>query len=475
MADQLVPQHNYRLDAAAMSGHHYGEVACRDFRESMVMSALPHQWREREDTRLQLAHFTHHRPAKGARARKAGSGPSVGGGGGRNGGGGGGSKGVEHSTNPMARALGQTAHAVTVGVKASGAGTGGVVAGGAPVGAGIGVGQGGLPSNTGPHLHALPAHVARARLPPNVIVAHQEEGIEVLHLFSGRTLCKMLLPPPGLHVDVNGDGVVDHIEAHGSAGGDGGGHAAVGADGHAVPACWAQATSGVPAREHLFNGSICRGASGVTRHGSRHMNGEPSGGYAANAHVEVAAPAVLRRGEETVVRSLRRAVKDMVFLNSRGEVTCYTHAGHRRWLQRTEASWARGGGDHASLTTLPLRPGGAVEVVLAVGASHATLLTPSGYKLASLRLPAPPIAPATIADVDGDGLHDLVLRTRTGVYCWTQRSHPGFLPFTFLLGALILGMSAAFVTQLPTADQSGRILRSTDYDEGSVGETPKDR
>jgi hypothetical protein len=46
------------------SGHHYGEVACRDFRESVVMTGLPHQWREREDTRLQLAHFRHHRPAK---------------------------------------------------------------------------------------------------------------------------------------------------------------------------------------------------------------------------------------------------------------------------------------------------------------------------------------------------------------------------------------------------------------------------
>ena len=137
----------------------------------------------------------------------------------------------------------------------------------------------------------------------------------------------------------------------------------------------------------------------------------------------------------------------------------------------------RGGEEHASLTTLPLRVEGAVEVVLAVGGSHATLLTPTGYKLASLRLPAPPIAPATIADVNGDGLNDLILRTTSGVYCWTQRSHPGFLPFTFLLGALIMGMSVAFVTQLPTADGTGRILRSTDYDEGLTGggETSKDR
>jgi hypothetical protein len=96
---------------------------------------------------------------------------------------------------------------------------------------------------------------------------------------------------------------------------------------------------------------------------------------------------------------------------------------------------------------------------MAVGSSHATLLTPAGYKLSSLSLPAGPLAPVTIADVNGrdrwaglttyervvyphftspltscdvgsaihpslvngDGLNDLVLRTHTGVYCWTQR------------------------------------------------------
>jgi len=90
-------------------------------------------------------------------------------------------------------------------------------------------------------------------------------------------------------------------------------------------------------------------------------DGEPSGGYNSQHHVEVTPPALLRRGEEVVVRSLRRAVKDLVFLNSRGEVTAYAHSGTRRWLQRTDASWQKGGGDHASLTTFPLRKGGAVE------------------------------------------------------------------------------------------------------------------
>lgn len=47
---------------------------------------------------------------------------------------------------------------------------------------------------------------------PNVLVAHLEEGIEAVHLYSGRTLCKLHLPPPGLHADLNGDGVLDHVQ-----------------------------------------------------------------------------------------------------------------------------------------------------------------------------------------------------------------------------------------------------------------------
>ena len=48
---------------------------------------------------------------------------------------------------------------------------------------------------------------------PNVLVAHLEEGIEAVHLYSGRTLCKLHLPPSGLHADLNGDGVLDHVQA----------------------------------------------------------------------------------------------------------------------------------------------------------------------------------------------------------------------------------------------------------------------
>lgn len=75
---------------------------------------------------------------------------------------------------------------------------------------------------------------------PNVVVAHQKEGIEAIHLASGRTLCKvgptaiyllivrclefprtnygnssnlqLHLLEGGLHADINGDGVLDHVQ-----------------------------------------------------------------------------------------------------------------------------------------------------------------------------------------------------------------------------------------------------------------------
>merc|ERR1740117_2380840 len=44
--------------------------------------------------------------------------------------------------------------------------------------------------------------------PPNVIVAHRADGLDVVHLFSGRVLCQVMLMQ-GVHVDVNRDGSID--------------------------------------------------------------------------------------------------------------------------------------------------------------------------------------------------------------------------------------------------------------------------
>lgn len=59
-------------------------------------------------------------------------------------------------------------------------------------------------------------HVHRHSGPGNALVSHLHEGIEAVHIYTGRTLCKLHLPSPGLHVDLNGDGIVDHLQAYGT-------------------------------------------------------------------------------------------------------------------------------------------------------------------------------------------------------------------------------------------------------------------
>ncbi len=52
---------------------------------------------------------------------------------------------------------------------------------------------------------------ASGEQPANAVVADLGEGLEALHLYTGRPLCALTLPAPGLHADVNGDGVLDHV------------------------------------------------------------------------------------------------------------------------------------------------------------------------------------------------------------------------------------------------------------------------
>ena len=58
--------------------------------------------------------------------------------------------------------------------------------------------------------HSTADHVFK----PNVIVAHLKEGIEVIHLYTGRPVCRLRLGR-GLYSDVNGDGIIDRIQAFG--------------------------------------------------------------------------------------------------------------------------------------------------------------------------------------------------------------------------------------------------------------------
>lgn len=83
----------------------------------------------------------------------------------------------------------------------------------------------------------------------NVVVAHLKEGLEVVHLYTGRTLCRVKLHPGGFYSDLNGDNLIDRVQAFPQ-------HAEIAE--HNRPSCLGAVSSGLPVLEQLFNGTICQ-------------------------------------------------------------------------------------------------------------------------------------------------------------------------------------------------------------------------
>lgn len=95
---------------------------------------------------------------------------------------------------------------------------------------------------------------------PNVVVAKHKDGIEVIHLFTGRPVCRLQLQD-GLYIDLNDDGIIDRIQAFvGTGHFKGKSISAAVFKKHFV--CYAYATTGVPTLEPLFNVSLCDFAFG---------------------------------------------------------------------------------------------------------------------------------------------------------------------------------------------------------------------
>ncbi|OAY74659.1 hypothetical protein ACMD2_02370 [Ananas comosus] len=305
---------------------------------------------------------------------------------------------------------------------------------------------------------------------PNVVVAHEKEGIEAVHLASGRTICKLHLTEGGLHADINGDGVLDHVQV---VGGNGAEQTVVSGSMEVLKPCWAVATSGVPVREQLFNASICH---------YNHFNLFPHGDFARSfgrtfdtSTLEVATPILVGRDDGHKHR--RGSHGDVVFLTNRGEVTSYTPGLHGhdaiwRWQLSTGATWSNlpspsGMTESAVVPTLKsfsLRSHHHdKEVIIAAGDQEAVVISPGGSILTSIELPAPPTHALLLEDFSGDGLTDIILVTSGGVYGFVQTRQPGALFFSALVGCLIVVMGVIFVSQHLNSINKGKPRASTDY------------
>ncbi|KAJ7513865.1 hypothetical protein O6H91_23G017300 [Diphasiastrum complanatum] len=432
---KLIPQHNYRLDASHLDGRHYGEVECREFRES-ILGVMPHRWERREDTRFELANFQKHKRNTHKRiASSKNSLPSH--------------KPTEKvspgrdSKNKVASAIKKAAEYATSS-KAQ---------------------------KRYPFGSVITNHTSSWWI-PNVVVAHLKEGIEAVHLASGRTICKLWLQEGGLHADINGDGVLDHVQAAGSHGAE-----SFVANGmlEAMKPCWAVATSGVPVKEQLFNGSVCRHSPFSSfQHADfghrifrRGMNVAPT---------EIIAPILMPRHDGH--RHRKGSFGDVIFLTSRGEVTAFSvesahaHEGIQRWQIVTGASWST----HPSLSgltfdkvvptlmALPLRKYGSPSVILAAGEHEAVIISAGGSQLSSFALPSATTHSIIAVDFTGDGYNDLLVCTGNGIYGFVQTQHSGAVLFSSLVGCLIVVMAVIFVTHYLNAPKGKPrpLSRSTD-------------
>jgi hypothetical protein len=412
----VATQHGLHAAAQLEEGPHYGEASCRDYREA-VLAALPHAWASPHDTQLHLAHFHRHRAHSGE----------------------------------------QKAHLASMAANR--------------------------------HLNDAPSGPVQAsqlngqhhHKPPNVVVAHTKEGLEAIHLYSGRTVCRLSLTPDALHVDLNGDGVPDHVRAVGGTPYNLAEEAAEeDADRsmrHAkINFCSALVTSGIPPRQRLFNGTICRPLHGKLQ---RMRNLGP---------LQVAMPAALplagRVGRYSSKMSLRQKLA-AIFLTSDGDLTSYSSDGELLWQTFTGISWrGRGSGktgateeeeefiweggevkdSSPTLLALPLRKHAAPSAVVAGGEAFAMVVSEHGGEIAWLELPEPPAQPLLALDFNLDGYLDLVEVGGSGVYGWAQVRRPGAVSFSALIGGLIVTMLAVFVMQQGLLLQPGNKMkgRSTD-------------
>ncbi len=239
--------------------------------------------------------------------------------------------------------------------------------------------------------------------------------------------------------------------------------------GHAkISACMTSVTSGIPPTQHLFNGSICSSAP-----------------RDQNLMVDIAPPVALgvpgKHGHYK--KGTLHQKMQVMFFNSRGDMSAYNHVGGNLWHVHTGTEWktkepiadiVEGGdiqGDNEddrdicmpTFAPISLHRHGVPSAVVAAGCSRITMVTEHGNEMWSAELPGSPTQPVVPMDFNMDGYLDLVVVTSEGLYAWTQVRSPGGMSISALVGGLIVGLIVVLISQGQLVEsESARKGRSTD-------------
>lgn len=336
----------------------------------------------------------------------------------------------------------------------------------------------------------------------------------VIHMYTGRTICRLSLKTGVMHVDVNGDGVIDHIESvasmpanspllHGPRPGQ-----------TRLPKCLGLVSSGIPPQQQLFNTTICpmnsllfAALSGImptnpmglsqmpTEVAARLSGGEAGsllGGIGPGAeddrHVFATLPAVMLDAEASNINTdyieseelfdVSEHIKKWksVWYTNDGTVTAagsgdHHHnsgGGHGGWQTKTDARWLLNDDEsdesieaelkrnaiHPSLTPYSLRShDGLKDHLIVIGADVLAVVAVNDGKL---RFEYPLIEVAVSTPVWGDYNHDywndLIITSPKGYYGLSIERSIGFQFFTILTGVLMLLLVAAIAWNVSGGD-----------------------
>ncbi|GAX23297.1 hypothetical protein FisN_21Hh017 [Fistulifera solaris] len=294
---------------------------------------------------------------------------------------------------------------------------------------------------------------------PNVVVLHNQKGLQVRSLKNGRILCRLALNENALYADVNHDGTLDSVQlalgthavmhqsleqeeedddfrfitnlaqrvAEGEATKKT--NIAVAAPLQRTSLCHLMVLSGMPSREELYSSNLCNGY--LSPSNQQELRGvapllmEPMDSRKGWDIVAAINSGVVNRIHGASGRQLWR-------LKGRRNEHLLEGASFPHWNEAAIALLTR---IDTIQTVPPTRP------ILLAGENSLVLLSAStGKLLASATFHQPSIRRPVMMDFDGDGTSDVLIHTKDAVWGYKIRVHTGS-PVFLRIGSGILFMS----------------------------------
>lgn len=427
--ESTVPQQNYRIDLASFQrSKNRGEVPWKTYSDS-VLGSLPHRWRTPEDTKLVLAHFTRQKSKVQDRVDE-----------------------TDHGEN-LLNAVTDKLMALT-------------------------------------QVAQQPHNSQDMVVKPNVVVAHLQQGVEVLHYYSGRTLTQVALSPGATYADVNGDMKIDRVHMTESS------DQRLYSDSQQIARCVAKVESGLPSLQTILAKDLCvfaksggattvwsvqhdresaeSGSVDSTDEESSSSTVDPDASLSQNnihfGNIDAACPLVKPRSGslqgDVTARSFHRhtssgvsptefvqAGQDLVYALSNGMVFSYDGLkGSTRWFTQTKVEWDATNPRSPAVELFSSHVLGQPDMVLVVGESRVALLSAeTGEIQVERELAHLIIGLVQKGDFNNDGWTDLLIPTTNGYTGFGLFKEDSVPLLTTLVAGLLLCVVGLYVAHRVSA------------------------